>query len=54
MDEDLESIISIIRVLKWFRSVSGLDINKEKTKVIKLGASTDSSIPWLGKFSFNW
>ena len=54
VDEDLESIISIIRVLKWFKSVSGLDINKEKTKVVKLGASRDSSIPWQGKFGFNW
>ena len=42
-----------IRVLKWFKSVSGLDINKEKTKVVKLGASRDSNIPWQGKFGFN-
>ena len=39
VDEDLQSIVSIIRILKWFKTVSGLDINKEKTKVVKLGAS---------------
>ena len=54
LEEDYQSIGSVIRILKWFKSVSGLDINKEKTKVIKLGASRDSSIPWQGKFGFNW
>ena len=42
--EDYQSIVSVIRILKWFKSVSGLDINKEKTKMVKLGASRDSSI----------
>ena len=54
VSEDLQSIVNIIRVLRWFKSVSGLDINKEKTKVVKLGASRDSNIPWQGKFGFNW
>ena len=54
VSEDLQSIVNIIRVLKWFKSVSGLDINKEKTKVVKLGASRDNNIPWQGKFGFNW
>ena len=52
--EDLQTITNIVRVLKWFKSVSGLDINKEKTKVVKLGALRDSNIPWQGKFGFNW
>ena len=52
--EDLESVTNVIRVLKWFKMVSGLDINKEKTKVVKLGATRDSNIPWQGKFGFNW
>ena len=30
VDEDLGSIINIITVLKWFNTVSGLGINKEK------------------------
>ena len=52
--EDIQTITNIVRVLKWFKSVSGLDINKEKTKVVKLGALRDSNIPWQGKFGFNW
>ena len=54
LDEDLQSVVSVIRILKWFKSVSGLDINMEKIKVVKLGASRDSSITWQGKFGFNW
>ena len=52
--EDIQTVTNIIRVLNWFRDVSGLDINKEKTKVVKLGALRDSNIPWQGKFGFNW
>ena len=54
VDEDLESIISIILVLKWFKEVSALDINKEKREVVMVGALRDSSIPWQGMFGFNW
>ena len=34
--------------------MSGLDINNDKTKVVKIGASRDSNIPWQGKFGFKW
>ena len=54
LDEDYQTMVSVIRILKWFKTVSGLDINKEKTKVVKLGATRGSSIPWQGKFGFNW
>ena len=54
LNEDFQTIVSVIRVLKWFKTVSGLDINKEKTKIVKLGATRGSSIPWQGKFGFNW
>ena len=50
----ITTIVFVIRVLKWFKSVSGLDINKEKTKLVKLGVTRDSSIQWQGKFGFNW
>ena len=54
LEEDYQTIVSVIRVLKWFKSVSGVDINKEKTKLVKLGATRDSSILWQGKFGLNW
>ena len=34
--------------------MSGLDINNEKTNVVKIGASRGISIPWQGKFGFKW
>ena len=40
-------------ILKWFHKVSGLGINKEKTKVIKVGAMRDGSIPLDGKYAFD-
>ena len=43
-----------MQVLKWFKSISGLVINNEKNKVVKIWASRDNSIPWQGKFGFNW
>ena len=54
LDEDYQTMVSVIRILKWFKTVPGLDMNKEKTKVVKLGATRGSSIPWQGKFGFNW
>ena len=54
VEEDYESVCNIVRILKWFKSISGLEINNEKTKVVKIGASRGSSISWQGKFGFNW
>ena len=54
VSEDLESVRNIIKVLRWFKTISGLEINNEKTKVVKIGASNGSSIPWQGKFGFKW
>ena len=50
--EDLESVRNIIKVLRWFKTISGLNVNNEKTKVVKIGASRGSSISWQGKFGF--
>ena len=52
--EDIQTITNIIRVLNWFKDISGLDINKEKNKVVKLGALRGSNITWQCKFGFNW
>ena len=54
VEEDFESVRNIIRVLKWFKNISGLEINNDKTKVVKIVASRGSSISWQGKFGFNW
>ena len=43
-----------MRVLEWFRKVSGLAINIDKTNVVKIGAIRDRSIPWEGKFGLKW
>ena len=37
VEEDLESVRNIIKVLCWFKHISGLEINNEKTKVVKIG-----------------
>ena len=34
------------------KTISGLSINIEKTKVTKIGALRDRNIPWEGKFGF--
>ena len=39
-----ESLKNVIRVLDWFRKISGLEVNRDKTKVIKIGAIRDRSI----------
>ena len=43
-----------MRVLEWFRKVSGLAINIDKTDVVKIGALRDRSITWEGKFGLKW
>ena len=54
VSEDLESVRNVINVLRWFKTVSGLEINNEKTKVVRIGASRGSSVSWQGKFGFKW
>ena len=51
---DLESLTGVIRVLDWFKKISGLEVNKDKTKVIKIGAIRDRSISLEGKFGLDW
>ena len=54
MVEEDETVCNIIRILKWFKNIYGLEINNEKTKIVKIGASRGSSISSQGKFGFNW
>ena len=51
---ELESLSGVIRVLDWFRKISGLEMNKDKTKVVKIGAIRDRSISLEGKFGLDW
>ena len=36
LDEDRESLRCVMDTLRWFNKISGIDINKDKTKVIKI------------------
>ena len=54
LKEDKDSMRCILDVLRWFNKLSGLAINKEKTKVIKIGASRDRRIHWEGQFGLKW
>ena len=54
LKSDYNTVVEVLRILKWFKSISGLDINKEKTNVVKLGATRGRSIPWQGKIGFKW
>ena len=54
LSEDKNSLRSVLDVLRWFNKISGLAINKDKTKVIKIGVSRDRRIPWEGQFGLKW
>ena len=44
--DDFTSLTYVMDILRWYATSSGLGINKEKTKVIKIGMASDRSIPW--------
>ena len=54
LKDDKDSLRCVLDVLRWFNKISRLAINKEKTKVIKIGASRDRRIPWEGQFGLTW
>ena len=54
LQEDYNSVVEVLRILKWFKLVSCLDINKDKNNVVKIGASRGRIISWQGKFGFKW
>ena len=51
---DRESLCGVMRVLDWFKKISGLAINRDKTSVIKRGALRGRSMSWEGKFGLKW
>ena len=54
LNGDKNSLFVVMDILRWFQKISGLGINKEKTKVIKIGALRDRRISWEGNFGLEW
>ena len=54
LGEDKNSLKCVMDVLKWFNKMSGLAINKDKSKVIKIGGTWDRRISWEGQFGLKW
>ena len=54
IEEDKNSLCAVMGILGWFKKVSGLAVNRDKTKILKIGASRGRSIPWEGKFGLTW
>ena len=41
-------------ILWWFKNVSGLGMNVNKTKAVKIGATMSRSLPWKWKYGMEW
>ena len=54
LNGDKQSLIVVMDILRWFNKMSGLGINKDKTKVIKIGALRDRRMKWEGSFGLEW
>ena len=54
LQAEKESLSGVMRVLDWFKKHLGLGVNKEKTKVIKIGSIRDRSKAWEGKHDLKW
>ena len=54
LEGTLKAIKRLMSILKWFKNVSGLGINVDKTKAVKLGATRDRSLYWEGRYGMEW
>ena len=54
LEEDEDSHIVFMDILRWFTKISRLDINKDTNKGNKIGTSRDRRITWEGRFSLEW
>ena len=54
LEGTLEAIKRLMSILRWFKNVSGLGINVDKTKAVKLGATRDRSLYWEGRYGMEW
>ena len=52
LNGQVSSLNKLLHILKWYRKVSGLGINNEKTKMAKIGDLRGRSIPWESKYRF--
>ena len=49
-----KSLLLVMGIPSWFNKISGLGINKDKKKVVKIVASRERSISWEGEFGLDW
>ena len=54
LEGSLAAIKKLMSILKWFKNISGLGINVDKTKAVKLGATRDRSLYWEGRYGMDW
>ena len=54
LEGSLFAIKRLMSILSWFKGISGLGINVDKTKAVKIGALRDRSLPWEGKYGMEW
>ena len=50
----LQAIKRLIGLLRWFKRISGLGINVNKTNAVNIGVLRDRSLPWEGKYGMEW
>ena len=54
LKQPIPLLIRIQDIHTFTHKMSGLAINKDKTKVIKIGGSRDRRISWEGQFGLKW
>ena len=54
LEGSLDVIKRLMSILGWFKKISGLAINVDKTKAVKIGALRDRSLPWEGRYGMDW
>ena len=51
---DIETVRKTLDIFHWFKKVSGLAINMEKTKNIKIGMDRAKRLIMKGQFGLEW
>ena len=50
----LQAIKRLMSIFRWFKRISGLGINVDKTKAVKIWVLRDRSLPWEVKYGMEW